>query len=411
MSTDLQTSAGALAGIRVIDISRVLAGPYCGQLLADHGAEVIKIEPPAGDGTREWGQTYPNGISAYYAGLNRNKRHTSVDLAGDRGRDILLSLLKGADVLIESFKPGTMEKWGMAPTDLLEQFPRLVICRITAFGADGPMGGLPGYDAVIQAYSGIMDLNGEFGRGPVRVPMPLTDITTGMLAFSGVLLALVERHTSGLGQIVDLSLLDAAVSLHHPAAANFFLTGDRPERIGTAHPNIAPCDTFESPEGHLYVAAGNDRQFVELCSFLGSPETSEDPRFVTNADRLAHKQELTEVLTRLVAQQQFDEDSARRMIERGIPASLVRHLDSVLADPQLAHRDMIEEVEGLQVLGIPIKLSRTPGSIRTAPAVRGAHSRQTLSDLGVEPDVIDQLVDAGIVYQATVEETRPGFTP
>jgi crotonobetainyl-CoA:carnitine CoA-transferase CaiB-like acyl-CoA transferase len=401
------TSGGALAGVRVVDLSRVLAGPYCTQMMGDHGADVLKIEPPNGDGTRIWGETYENGVSAYYAGLNRNKRHLSVDLSRQEGRDLVLELLDGADVLVENFKPGTMERWGIGPDVLLERFPKLVYCRVTAFGTGGPMGGLPGYDAVIQAFSGIMSMNGEPESGPVRVPMPITDIVTGMLAHMGVLLALNERHRSGRGQLVDLTLLDSALTLLHPAAANYFLTGRRPERIGTAHPNIAPCDTFETSAGHLYVAAGTDKQFQSLCAYLGSPELAADPRFVTNTDRLHHREELSTELQSLVGRMKLDGGAAREMIALGIPASVIRPVDEVLADPQIEHRQMVEELDGLKMLGIPLKLGRTPGSVRTPPKPRGADTGSALAELGFTPEQIAELRRNGAIPDA--DSTAGGF--
>ncbi|BCB89852.1 hypothetical protein Psuf_071650 [Phytohabitans suffuscus] len=261
------------------------------------------------------------------------------------------------------------------------------------------MAGLPGYDAVIQAYSGIMHLNGEPDGGPIRIPMPVTDLTTGLLAFSGILLALRERARSGRGQLVDLSLLDGALSLLHPAAANHFRTGERPRRLGSAHPNIAPCDTFASPMGEIYVAAGTDRQFAVLCDYLGAPEVADDERFRTNAARLAHRAELTAILADLVARMEFDADAARTMIVKGIPASLVRPLDEVLDDPQVHRRRMVETVDGRRVLGIPVKLGRTPGTIRTAPRPPGADTRDVLAGLGLSPEQIEKLLADGVVTQ------------
>ncbi|ONH31704.1 CaiB/BaiF CoA transferase family protein [Pseudofrankia asymbiotica] len=365
-------NGGALAGIRVVDLSRVLAGPYCAQLLGDHGAQVTKLEPVTGDLTRSWGPSRGDGVSAYYAGLNRNKEHLTADLASPEGRDLALRLLRDADVLVENFKPGTMERWGLGTEELLERFPRLVYCRISAFDGAGPMAGLPGYDAVIQAYTGIMDLNGEPDGPPLRVPMPVADLTTGLLAFAGVLLALHERARSGRGQCVDLSLEDGAMSLLHPAAANYFMTGEPPRRLGSAHPNIAPCDTFHSPAGELYVAAGSDRQFAVLVGFLGAPELARDPRFGTNADRLAHRHELNAALARLVAGLDPGVDLARALVTEGVPATLIRPLADVLDAPDAAERGMVTGLDGLRLLGVPIRLSRTPGSVRTPPRPLGA---------------------------------------
>lgn len=365
-------AGGALEGVRVVDLSRVLAGPYCTQLLGDHGAEVLKLEPPHGDGTRRWGPARDDGVSAYYAGLNRNKSHLTADLDRPEDRERVLALLEGADVLVENFKPGTLERWDLGPDALLERFPRLVVCRISAFGAEGPMAGLPGYDAVVQAYTGLMHLNGEAEGPPARVPVPITDLTTGLLAFAGVLLALHERERSGRGQVVDLSLVDGALSLLHPVAATYLMTGVPPRRMGSAHPSIAPCETFDSPVGDVYLAAGTEQQFAALAAFLGAPALATDPRFATNADRLAHRHELNAVLARLVADLDPATDVARDMIARGIPASVVRPVAEVLDDPEVARRGMVTEIEGIRVLGIPVRLSRTPGAVRTPPRPLGA---------------------------------------
>ncbi|BBZ31215.1 CoA transferase (plasmid) [Mycolicibacterium madagascariense] len=390
-------NGGALAGLRVVDLSRVLAGPYAAQMLGDHGAHVIKVEPPAGDATRQWGEASQDGVTPYYAGLNRNKQHVSVDLSTAAGRAVVLTLLDGADVLIENFLAGTMERWDLAPEWLLEQFPRLVYCRISAFGVTGPMAGLPGYDAVLQAYSGLMHLNGEPGGPPVRIPMPVVDLTTAMLAFSGVLLALNERHVSGCGQLVDVSLLDAALSLQHPAAANYFATGVPPKRLGSGHPNISPCTVLDGGGDYLYVSAGTDRQFAQLCSYLGIANLTQDTRFATNQARLVNDAELRALLSARLEALTITADTAREMISLGIPASLVRPLENVLTDPQVAERDMAPTVGDVTVLGIPVRLSRTPGSVRTPPRSQGADNGAILRDLGLSDDVITSLEHSGTV--------------
>ncbi|GAA1947899.1 CoA transferase [Nocardioides panacihumi] len=370
--TDTRGSGGALAGVRVVDLSRVLAGPYCAQLLGDHGADVVKVEPPVGDLTRTWGPSRADGVSAYYAGLNRNKRHLVADLTRSEGRDLVLGLLADADVVVENFKPGTLERWGLAADDLMASLPRLVWCRVTAFGADDPLAGQPGYDAVIQAHAGLMHLNGDPQGPPTRWPVPIADLTTALHAFSGVLLALQERERSGRGQMVEISLYDAALSLLHPAAASYFMTGVPPSRLGSAHPDIAPCETFRSPLGELYVAAGSDRQFSVLVDVLGAPALAADPRFATNADRLRHRHELNAELAGLIGRLDPSTDIATELIARGVPASLVRPVEAVLAALELAERGMVAELDGLRMLGIPVHLSRTPGSIRTPPRAVGA---------------------------------------
>jgi crotonobetainyl-CoA:carnitine CoA-transferase CaiB-like acyl-CoA transferase len=405
---------GALDGVRVVDLSRVLAGPYCTQMLGDHGAVVTKIEPVAGDLTRAWGPSRADGVSAYYAGLNRNKRHASADLSSEEGRALVLRLLADADVLVENFKPGVMERWGLGADVVCDLFPRLVYCRISAFGADGPMAGLPGYDAVVQAHSGIMDLNGAPGGAPVRVPMPIADLTTGLLAFSGVLLALHERASSGRGQVVDLTLADGALSLLHPAAANYFMTGEAPQRMGSAHPNIAPCEVFDTPNGLLYVAAGSDLQFAQLVTHLGRADLAEDPRFRTNADRLAHRSELNEVLAELLdalagsaADPACTGELARDLIARGIPVSVVRPVAEVLEDPHLAATGMVTEIDGTRVLGVPVRLGRTPGSVRTAPRALGADTRDVLASAGLTAAQIEDLIARGVVVAPQNIEPEP----
>ncbi len=261
-------TAGALAGIRVLDISRILGGPYCGQILGDHGADVLKIEPPQGDDTRTWGPPFKDGVASYYMGLNRNKRVQHLDLSQDAGRERLLALLEQADVLVENFKIGTMERWGIGYDTLSRRFPRLIWCRVSGFGADGPLGGMAGYDAALQAMSGIMSVNGEAGGEPLRVGLPVVDMVTGLNAVIGVLLALQERHRSGKGQFVEATLYDSGLSLLHPHAANWFMDGRAPRRTGNAHPNIYPYDTFRTGTKPLFLAIGNDRQFATLCDVL-----------------------------------------------------------------------------------------------------------------------------------------------
>ncbi|MEU4797748.1 CoA transferase, partial [Streptomyces sp. NPDC023327] len=293
---------GALAGLKVLDLSRVLAGPYCAQMLADHGADVTKVEPPAGDETRGWGPPFvAPGTSAYYQNLNRAKKNIVVDLSLPAGREILDTLLRDTDVLVENFKAGTLAKWGYPNEELRRRFPALVHCRVTGFGTDGPLGGQPGYDAVLQAYGGLMSVNGEPDGPPLRVGVPVVDQVTGILAFSGILLALHERHRSGLGQLVDCTLLDTAVSLLHPHSASWLAGGAVPRRTGSAHPTIAPYDSFTAADGPVFIAVGNDRQFAALTDVLGVPGLADDPRFRTNPDRVRHQGELRAALEEPVA--------------------------------------------------------------------------------------------------------------
>src|SRR5690606_16618118 len=271
-ATQTPIPAASLTGIRVIDLTRVLGGPYCTQILADHGAEVLKIEPPAGDETRGWGPPFIDDTAAYFMGVNRNKKGLVADLSTESGQHFLRGLLQHADVLIENFKPGTLEKWGLGKDTLHEAFPRLIHCCISGFGADGPLGGLPGYDACAQALCGLMSVNGEKGGDPTRVGLPVVDMVTGLNAAIGVLLAVNERRASGKGQYLDISLFDCAVSLLHPHAPNYFASGKVPGLTGNAHPNIAPYESFPTANGELFLAVGNNRQFATLCRVLAHPQ-------------------------------------------------------------------------------------------------------------------------------------------
>src|SRR5690606_14942050 len=261
-------------------------GPYCTQILGDHGAEVFKIEPPFGDETRGWGPPFREETASYFVGVNRNKLGLTLDLSRPEGQARLRALLADADVLVENFKPGTLEKWGLGYAQLNEAFPSLVHCRISGFGGDGPMGGLPGYDACAQALCGLMSVNGHADGDATRVGLPVVDMVTGMNAALGIMMALHERSTSGRGQFLDISLFDCAISLLHPHAANFFMGGQLPTRTGNAHPNIAPYETFPTKIGDIFLAVGNNRQFEALCRKLGRDTLARDHRYLENRDRV-----------------------------------------------------------------------------------------------------------------------------
>ncbi|CAM3754256.1 CaiB/BaiF CoA transferase family protein [Bordetella tumulicola] len=370
--TDRDSVGGALDGIRVIDLSRVLSGPYCTQILADHGADVIKIEPPAGDETRTWGPPFMGDVAAYYQGINRNKRGAWLDLSSETGRDHLLAQLENADVLVENFKSGTMERWGLGFDVLSERFPQLIHCRVSGFGADGPLGGMPGYDAAIQAMSGIMSVNGDAAGEPTRVGVPIVDMVTGMNAAIGVLLALQERRRSGRGQFVDIALFDCALSILHPHTASYFASGAKPERTGNAHPNIAPYDTFPTATDPIFLAVGNDRQFGILCEALGVPEIAKDPRYASNRDRCANRQALSQALIALLREHDAQALS-EQLLQAGVPCSSVLSIPQALQHPHTAHRQMVLEHDGYMGIASPVKLSRTPARYRMPPPCFGQH--------------------------------------
>ncbi len=395
--------AGALVGLKVIDLSRVLGGPYCTQMLGDHGADVIKIEPPQGDETRGWGPPFLGDAASYYIGINRNKRGMALDLSRPEAREVLFRLLAGADVMIENFKTGTLERWGMGYDAVLkERFPRLIHCRVSGFGADGPLGGYPGYDAAIQGMSGLMSLNGEAEGDPLRVGVPVVDIATGLKATIAILLALQERARSGQGQFVEATLYDSAVALLHPYAANWFLSQKPPKRTGNAHPNVAPYDQFRTKTKRIFLAIGNNRQFARFCAEIGRPELAEDARFRNNADRVTNRAALRRELEAGLAALD-GEALTTRLLDRGVPCGTVLDLPDVLAHPHTRHRKMIYESGEYRAVGNPVKLSRTPASLRRTPPRFGAANREVLAEAGYSATEIDALIKAGVVAE-TIEK-------
>lgn len=362
-----QPNPGALAGCKVIDLSRVLGGPYCTQILADHGAEVLKIEPPGGDETRGWGPPpFLGDTASYFIGVNRNKEGMTLDLSREAGQELLRHLLTDADVLVENFKPGTLEKWGLGYETLSREFPALIHCRVSGFGSDGPLGGLPGYDACAQAMCGLMSVSGDADGEATRVGLPVVDMVTGLNAAVAILLALNERGRSGLGQFLDITLYDCALSLLHPHAPNYFYSGKVPARSGNAHPNIAPYETLPTASGPIFLAVGNNRQFAQLAQALGAPALAEDPRYTANADRLRNRQSLRDDLSALLAGHDAAE-LADRLLRSGVPAAAVLRVDQALAHPHTRHRGMVLEQGDYRGVGSPIKLSRTPAALRKLP--------------------------------------------
>lgn len=378
-----ENGPGALAGIKVIDLSRVLGGPYCTQILGDHGADVIKVEPPAGDETRAWGPPFRGDTASYFLGVNRNKRGIAVDLATPAGRDLLRTLLADADVLVENFKTGTLEKWGLGFDRLQHEFPTLIQCRISGFGADGPLGGRPGYDACAQAMCGLMSVNGAADGGPTRIGLPVVDMVTGLNAVLGIVMALFERASSGKGQFVDTSLHDGALSLLHPHAANYFLNGATPKLTGNAHPNIAPYETLPTGHGEVFLAIGNDRQFAMLAAELGAAELAGDRRFATNALRLANRAALRKELAERLQGHRAAE-LADRLLAVGVPAAAVADVPQALAHPHVQHREMIVALGDYRGIGAPVKLSRTPASVRRPPPEFAEHTDDVLQEYGLD---------------------------
>ncbi len=387
----------SLSGLTVIDLSRVLAGPLCAQILADHGAQVIKVEPPQGDETRTYGPPFVDGSGAYFYGLNRNKTTIALDLKRAEARDVVLRLLEKADVLIENFLPGTMEKWGLGYETLAERFPALIYCRITGFGADGPLGGMPGYDAVVQAMSGLMSVNGGVSGegGATRVGVPIVDMSTGLNAAIGILLALQERARSGRGQRVESCLYDTALGLLMPHASNWLYSGNEPKALGSAHPNIYPYDKFAAGGREIYLGVSNDGQFRRFAAIITLPQLADDARFRTNALRSENRIALRGLIEE--ALQKFDlARLAAELMAAGVPAGMVSRVSEALEHPHTAHRAMRVTEGGYRGTGIPVKLSRTPGAVRSAPRAKGADTRTVLAHLGYASAAIDKLLAEGV---------------
>ena len=400
--SDKNTKIGALSGIKIVDLTRVLSGPYATQILADHGAEVLKVEPPLGDEVRDWGPPFYEGNASYFIGLNRNKRSIGIDLRKPEGRVILMRLLEDADIVFENFKTGQMEKFGLGYEDVLKkEFPKLIYCRISGYGADGPLGGFPGYDAVIQSAAGWFSVNGTADSGPTRVGIPMVDMGTGLYSAIAMLMALEERSRSGKGQFIDMTLYDCAVSLLHPYLANYLLSDKIPQVTGNQHPNIAPYDKYPTKTGDIYIACGNNRQFLGLCQVLDQPELADDPRFKDNGDRSQNRDALTDVL-RLAMVNEDGEDLCARLLANNVPAGAVNDIAQVMSHPHTAHRSMNAELDWYRGAGTPIKFSRTPGSLKSPPPKFGVHSREIMLAHGYSEGEIERMIGDGVV----VEERR-----
>lgn len=390
----------ALEGIRVIDITTVVAAPFGTQMLGDHGADVIKIEPPKGDDSRTTGApVYLGETSAHYANLNRNKRGIALDLSGEAGRAVLLKLLESTDVLIENLKPGTLEGWGIGYDTLKQRFPRLIHCRLSGFGAGGPLGGLPGYDMVAQAFCGIASLNGEADGPPLRTGINAVDLGAGLYLVAAVLLGIVERHRSGRGQSIEVTLFDTALSLLPPFSSNWLIGGVVPKRTGNRYPFSAPLDMFPTQDGHILVVAGNDRQFVRLCETLGRPDLATDPRFSTRPARVENVEPLTVELRALIAGRSKME-LALALLKNGVPAGPILDLPEAFAQQQTIVRDMVlTDGKGYKAAGIPIKLDRTPGRLERLPPRFGEHNREVLREAGFTDCEIDALIQGRVLFE------------
>ncbi len=396
-SHDLEKMTGALEGLKVLDLSRVMAGPYATMILGDYGAEIIKIEDrEKGDDTRTWYPPQIDGESAYFLSVNRNKKSLTLNLKSQKGKEILYKLAKDADIVIENFRPGVTEKLGIDYKSLSKINSKLIYCSISGFGQTGPYSNLPGYDLIVFAMGGIMSFTGEEGRPPVRVNVPIADISSGIYAVTAILAALNYREKYGIGQYIDVSMHDVQVSFLTHQAMNTIATGKNPERAGSVHPNLAPYQAFKGSDSYFVLAAGNDKLWTDFCKEVGKPEWAVDPRFATNPDRMKNRAELTSLLDLLFLQKpaKYWVDIARLA---GVPAGEIFKVSEVLSDPHVIARQMVTEVfnpktgKRLKQLGTPIKFSMSGASIRLPPPSLGEHSAEILHAIGYSKEEIQSL--------------------
>ncbi|ADP19967.1 MULTISPECIES: CaiB/BaiF CoA transferase family protein [Achromobacter] len=405
---------GSLSHLRILDLTRVLAGPWCTQMLADMGADVIKVERPVlGDDTRHWGPPWINnesgervGDSAYFTSANRNKRSIAIDIATEQGQALVRELAQQSDVLVENYKVGDLARYGLSYAELRELNPRLVYCSITGYGQDGPYSHLPGYDFIFQGEGGLMSITGERddkpGGGPMKSAIAVADVLTGLNATIGILTAIEGRHATGLGQHIDVALLDTVVNFGANQIASYFASGAIPRRWGNEHPNLAPYQTFATADGHIIIGCGNDGQFRKLCALIRAPELAGDPRFLSMPDRNVNRAALVETLEAIFRSQ----PSAHwlgLLANSEVPNGSINNYAQVFEHPQVVHRGLRVEMPHpggttVSVVANPIRLSGTPVEYRFAPPLRGQHTAEVLSALlGRSPDDIAALEAARII--------------
>ena len=374
---------GPLKGIKVVELARILAGPWAGQLLADLGAEVIKVESEEGDDTRKWGPPFierDNDLSAaYFHGCNRGKKSITVDLSTSQGQERIKKLVKESDILIENFKVGGLKKYGLDYESLKTKNKALIYCSITGFGQDGPYATRAGYDYIIQGMSGLMSITGEPGGPPLKTGVAVTDIFTGIYASTAILAALHQRKETGLGQHIDMSLLDSAVAILANQGMNYLSTGNSPGRMGNFHPNLSPYQVFECSDGHIIIATGNDQQYQRFCDILQCPELGKNPKFVSNAKRVENRHELDEVLSRKTRNWKKAK-LLKRCEVTSIPAGPINSLDEVFSDKQIIHRGMKLSLDGIPSIRSPIRFSESELNLDKPSPKLGEHNSVIFPD-------------------------------
>jgi len=398
-----EANKGALAGIRVLDLTRVLAGPYCTMFLGDLGAEIVKVEQPdVGDDTRGWGPPFAGGESAYFLCTNRNKKSLTVDLKSADGIALVKQLAERADVLIENFRPGAMDRLGLGDKELRGANPKLVYASLSGFGADGPMADIPGYDLIVQAWGGLMSITGTPESGPLKVGVAIIDLVAGLMLGKSIVAALYAREKIGVGQKIDTSLLEAEVAALINAGSNFLIGGKVPGRWGNAHPTIVPYQSFQTADSFLVLGAASESIWKRLGPALSRADLADDPRFARNADRVENRKELIAILS-AIFMTRTTADWVSALNRADVPCAPVQTIDQVFAAPQVLHRDMLVEVDHptagkLRMAGIPVKFSATPASVRLPPPLLGEHNDDVLSSwLGMKTEEIDRLKEKSVI--------------
>ncbi|HEX7229056.1 MAG TPA: CoA transferase [Candidatus Binatia bacterium] len=398
-----EQNPGPLAGIRVLDLTRVLAGPYCTMFLGDLGAEVVKIEQPGvGDDTRGWGPPFANGESAYFLCVNRNKKSLTIDLKSAEGSSLVRQLAAQADVVIENFRPGAIEQLGLGYDQLRTINPKIIYASLSGFGADGPMADLPGYDLIVQAWGGLMSITGSEESGPFKVGVAIIDVVAGLMLGKSIAAALYARERMGFGQKLDTSLLEAEVAVLINAGSNYLVSGKVPGRWGNAHPTIVPYQSFQTEDSYLVVGVASEGIWKRFCAAIGKSELARDPRFEKNSDRVAHREVLIPMLSEIFRSRN-NQSWLRVLNEAEVPCAPIQTIDQVFQSPQVLHRKMLVEVAhatagSVRMAGLPVKFSATPASVRLPPPLLGEHSEQVLASwLGMSSEAVAQLKDKGIV--------------